>query len=155
MVRLEIDSLHRTTLGTFFLTSFNTNFLDRNAKVMSKKPFVPFSTRSFVTGNLRNIKFYLYRVIGAFVANLMADRTSPSDFGSVLFFTAKTRGKRNVCSLRRWFFDFYESNEFFKNICDLRPSTISGLQKLQRNHIGRTSRFGDCGKRNKPNGHLT
>ena len=36
-----------------------------------------------------------------FVANLMADRTGSLDFGSVLFFTAKTRGKRNVCSLRR------------------------------------------------------
>ena len=38
------------------------------AKVMSKNPFVPFSTRSFVTDNLRNVKFYLYGVFGAFVA---------------------------------------------------------------------------------------
>ena len=37
------------------------------------------------------------------------------------------------------FSDFFmEKNTVFKNVCNLRPSSISGLQKLRRNHIGRT-----------------
>ena len=39
---------------------------------------------------------YRYGIFRAFVANLMADRIGFSDFGSVPFFMAKTRGKRNV-----------------------------------------------------------
>ena len=39
---------------------------------------------------------YRYGVFTAFVPNLMADQIGFSDFGSVPFFMAKTRGKRNV-----------------------------------------------------------
>ena len=41
----------------------------------------------------------------------------------------------------RWF--FHGRHNFFKNVCSLKPSPISGLQELRRNHIGRTWGFGD------------
>ena len=48
---------------------------------------------SLITFNGVGVRCGVFR---AFVANLMADRIDLSDFGSVPFFMAKTRGKRNV-----------------------------------------------------------
>ena len=62
---------------------------------------------------------------------LMADRIDISDLGSVPLFTAKTRGKRNMLAKTIVYGFFKERNDFFKNICGLKPSPISELQKLQ------------------------